>query len=76
MPASRERLHKSMKMWNQCLEKFRALWYDEYLLSLRERPLGHSQLPFRNLLRVGDVFLVKRALLNPNCFGFLELSRK
>lgn len=38
IPDSQERLLRTMYMWNQCLKKFSTLWYDEYLLSLREMP--------------------------------------
>lgn len=37
MPA-RERLVITMKVRNRCLQKFRALWYVEYLINLSERP--------------------------------------
>lgn len=38
LPPSRERLLRTMQFWDQCLESFCTLWYNEYLLSLREKP--------------------------------------
>lgn len=48
MPASRERRLRIMQMRDECLDKFRELWYDEYLLSVRKRSQGHTQKPFKN----------------------------
>lgn len=59
---SREKLLGTMQVRNQCLEKFRALWYDEYLWNLRQKPLGRLRVPFRNRLKVGNVVLVKSPL--------------
>lgn len=44
------------------MEKIRAQWYSEYLLSLRERPQSRSRMPFSNRLQVEDVKLIKSPL--------------
>lgn len=58
-------------MWIWCLEKFRAQWYDEYLLSPRERTHGRSRMPFRNRLKVEKEVLIN-CPLKPRSFEVLD----
>ncbi len=72
LPLSQEKLIRTKQVQNKCLEKFRVLWYNEYLLSLREKPQRHSRVPFQNRLKVGDMVLV-RASLKPRPFWVLAI---
>ena len=41
------------------LDKFKELWYEEYLLSLRESFKDLHEVNFSNKIKVGDIVLVK-----------------
>lgn len=74
VPLSRGRLIKAMELRNDWLDVFQHIRYNDYLVNLRERSHGRSQVPFRNLLKVNDLVLVRRPL-KPFLETVLELFR-
>ena len=55
----RDQLVKSLERREQCFHSFRALWYDQYLLSLREQTSRLFDADWSNTIKAGDVVLVK-----------------
>lgn len=58
-PPSRETLVKSLELRNEIFEHFRELWYESYLLSLRENYRELHESHWVNRMKAGDVVLVK-----------------
>ena len=49
-----------MELQDSMLSEFRELWYESYLLSLREQCRDLHQAHFFNRIKVDDVVLIKR----------------
>ena len=58
-PPSRQRIILSLNKINEKFDYFKSLWYQEYLLSLRERSRDLFQSEWYNKVRIGDVVLIK-----------------
>ena len=58
-PPSRSLVNKSIAIRDSMLEHFKQIWYDEYLLSLREQCKNLHQIKFVNKINVDDVVLVR-----------------
>ena len=58
-PPSRNLVNQSIAIRDSMLEQFKQIWYDEYLLSLREQCKNLHQIKFVNKISVDDVVLVK-----------------
>ena len=58
-PPTRQKVTQSLINRDKTLEEFRSLWYDEYLISLREQWKNLHEVNFTNKLKVDDVVLVK-----------------
>ena len=58
-PPSRSLVNKSIAIRDSMLEHFKQIWYDEYLLSLREQCKNLHQINFVNKINVDDVVLVR-----------------
>ena len=58
-PPSRKVLIKSLQDRDKILEDFRSIYYEEYLLSLREQCKDLHQINFSNKIKIDDVVLVK-----------------
>ena len=58
-PPSRSLVNKSIAIRDSMLEEFKQMWYEEYLLSLREQCKNLHQIKFVNKIRVDDVVLVR-----------------
>ena len=58
-PPSRDVLLKTIDFRNEVFAKFRELWYEEYLLSLREHYRELHEYNWTNRVKAGDVVLVK-----------------
>jgi hypothetical protein len=56
---AREDLIKSFQLSSKKFEEFRTRWYNEYLLSLREIGRDLYQTKWDNLVKVGDVILIR-----------------
>ena len=54
-----ETLENTLAIQEENLDKFKRLWYSEYLLSLREHSRNLYQSSWENRIRVGDVVLIK-----------------
>ena len=59
-PPSRSKIIKSMKLRDEMLSEFRELWYDSYLLSLREHCRALHEVNFQNKIKIDDVVLIKQ----------------
>ena len=55
----RNQLVESLKHASEKFETFRTSWYNDYLLSLREISRDLYQVPWKNLVKVGDIVLIK-----------------
>jgi hypothetical protein len=55
----RDSLVKSLELREQLFSKFRELWYDQYLLSLREQKKQLYDTDWQNVIKAGDIVLVK-----------------
>ena len=55
----RRNLVKSLEIRDRLLDKFKALWYEEYLLGLKETFKDLHESKFENRIKVGDIVLVK-----------------
>jgi hypothetical protein len=53
------RLEKSLALQDKLFVNFRQMWYENYLLSLREYSRDLYQCSFENKIKVGDIVLVK-----------------
>ena len=51
-----------MQFHEESLTKFRKVWQDTYLLSLRERALSLVACSFENKIKLGDIMLIKSPL--------------
>ena len=58
-PPSRKVVVKALKNRDQIICDFKKLWYEEYLLSLREQCKDLHEIDFENKIKVNDVVLVK-----------------
>ena len=58
-PPTRQEVNKSLINRDKLLEEFRSLWYEEYLISLREQWKDLHEINFCNKVKVNDVVLVK-----------------
>ena len=58
---SRSDMVKTLEIRDEMIEKFRDLWYHEYLLSLRESLKDIHQMEFNNRIKCNDVALVKES---------------
>ena len=58
-PPTRQRVTESLLSRDKTLEQFRKMWYEEYLISLREQWKDLHEINFSNKLKVDDVVLVK-----------------
>ena len=58
-PPTRQAVIQSLKNRDKLLEEFRSLWYEEYLISLREQWKDLHEINFSNKVKVDDVVLVK-----------------
>ena len=56
---SRSDMVKTLEICDEMIEKFKDLWYHEYLLSLRESLKDIHQMEFNNKIKCDDVVLVK-----------------
>ena len=59
-PPSRSEIIKSVALRDNMLAQFRELWYESYLLSLREHCRHLHEVDFHNKIKVDDVVLVKQ----------------
>lgn len=57
--SSRNALLRSLRKSSEQFEEFRTRWYQEYLLSLRESSRNLYQTKWENLVKIGDVVLIK-----------------
>ena len=60
-PASHKQLNDHLLFLQQKFEHFRTIWYETYLLSLREYSYDLYQNDWVNRIKVGDVVLIKSA---------------
>ena len=58
-PPSRESFISTLSVRDEICDHFRGLWYETYLLSLRENCRDLHQRNWENRIRAGDVVLVK-----------------
>ena len=58
-PPSRKKTVKTLEHREHLLKQFKEMWYQEYLLSLRETCKDLHEVSFENKLKVNDVVLVK-----------------
>ena len=58
-PPAREEILKSLEVRDAVLNKFRELYYKEYLLSLNEQCKNLHEINFENKIKVNDVVLTK-----------------
>ena len=67
----RKTLAKSLELREKLLSDFKQLWYDEYLLSLKDSYKYLFESNFVNKIRVGDILLVKNPAKNRQhwCLG-------
>ena len=61
-PLSRKQVIKTLEHREYLLKQFKELWYQEYLVSLRETCKDLHEISFENKLKVNDVVLVKGLL--------------
>ena len=61
-PTSRDNLIDALSSRDEMLSHFKELWYDSYLLSLRETCKDLHQINWNNKISIDDIILVK--LLN------------
>lgn len=58
-PPSRTEVVESINIRDELLTKFRELWYQEYLLSLREQCRDLHEIDFTNKVEVDEIVLIK-----------------
>ena len=58
-PPSKQDLEETLNIIADIQDKFRTLWHDQYLLSLREQSKLLYQSSWTNRIKVGDVVLIK-----------------
>ncbi len=54
-----ETLENTLAIQEEILDKFKKLWYNDYLLSLREHSRNLYQSSWENRIKVGDIVLIK-----------------
>lgn len=59
-PPSKEDLIESLGCRDEFLNRFKRLWYEQYLLGLRELSQDLYQSDFENMIKLGDVVLIKK----------------
>ena len=52
-------LNKSLDLQEELITNFKTLWYENYLLSLREHGRNIYQNKWENRIKVGDIVLIK-----------------
>ena len=67
---SQPNLEKTLEVQEDVLEQFKKLWYDSYLLSLREHSRNLYQASWENKIKIGDVVLIK-AINKPRPFWLM-----
>jgi len=58
-PPTQKNLDQTLDLQEETCDKFKQLWYDSYLLSLREHSRNLYQSEWINRIGVGDIVLVK-----------------
>ena len=58
-PPSRTELIETLEIRDEVLNKFKKLWYEDYLISLRESSRDLHQLEYVNKIKINDVVLIK-----------------
>ena len=58
-PPSREALSESLASRDEILSHFKEMWYEQYLLSLRETCRNMHQVEWQERIAVNDIVLVK-----------------
>ena len=61
-PPSNDKVIKSIENREALLDKFRELWYQDYLLGLREQCRDLHELDFDNKIKENEIVLVKNPL--------------
>ncbi|KAG0430586.1 hypothetical protein DMUE_5647, partial [Dictyocoela muelleri] len=67
---SQNRVEQTLEQNEKILENFRKLWFESYLLSLREHSRDLYQISWENKIKVGDVVLI-RSPVKPRPFWLL-----
>ena len=57
--SSQPLLEKTLNLQEEIMENFKKLWYESYLLSLREHSRNLYQSSWENRIKVGDIVLIK-----------------
>ena len=52
-------LERTLDAQEEILNNFKSLWYENYLLSLREHSRNVYQSKWENRIKVGDIVLIK-----------------
>ena len=63
-------LEKTLELQEEIMENFKKLWYESYLLSLREHSRNLYQSSWENRIKVGDIVLIK-AINKPRPFWMM-----
>ena len=63
-------LEKTLELQEEIIENFKKLWYESYLLSLREHIRNLYQNSWENRIKVGDIVLIK-AINKPRPFWMM-----
>ena len=63
-------LEKTLELQEEIIENFKKLWYESYLLSLREHSRNLYQNSWENRIKVGDIVLIK-AINKPRPFWMM-----
>ena len=63
-------LEKTLEKQEEIMENFKKLWYESYLLSLREHSRNLYQSNWENRIKVGDIVLIK-AINKPRPFWMM-----
>ena len=58
-PPSRKLVKKSIQIRDEMLDEFKQIFYDSYLLSMREQCKDLHEVSFENRIKINDVVLVK-----------------
>ena len=61
---------KTVEMQEEIIENFKKLWYESYLLSLREHSRNLYRSKWENRIKVGDIVLIK-AINKPRPFWMM-----
>ena len=63
-------LEKTFELQEEIIENFKKLWYESYLLSLREHSRNLYRNSWGNRIKVGDIVLIK-AINKPRPFWMM-----